>query len=851
MKLRHYLTLFFFMICLISIKAQSQQDTLYYNLNWKETVKDSAAFFRPPVKKEGDLFRVEDYYASGQLQMSGLSKKADRSVWQGKVSWYTEDGKLSQEGNYVNSRLDGEFVTFYNTEKLVAMYKDGRLVGGTQYRNQLRNNYYTEIKNDTIIEIIFDKDINGVRYENYSKVNKGRFLSKYYDEKGELIGELKILDNGYTKGEEVFYYYEPMRIRQIRYYPFERLLGETVYYPNRQIRTEFEYEPDYKKTFYSNEGIELGSVTYLMDYDYLKPNNGTEYFFSYGYKDTEPNTVVSLRTYNDSKLVKEELRYTDGKVKSVTTYKDNVKELQISYNEKGEEIARMVYQNYYPLTGTEITGNKKATYKDGELIKETNYYSNTKIVFSEVTKEKETYFDKKGNVLGTLEIDYQNKYAKPIKGKRFYAGYDSDISSIETYNKGFLKERTTFRTKLKSEKEKVDYKRTEYYEDNGYNKIRAIDYYSNGSKQSDIEYKGYDKMLGKFYNEKDELIGNYDYVAKDGTLYEFFPESDVISLVMTEVNGVVSKLKRYDYGPYRKYGDIDAVLMEEIDASCCSKSYNRNGDIFTEATYKDGKPWEGTIYDQPTKTKFTIKEGKRNGTYEVFDYNQEKIYEKGQFVNDKKEGIVKKYSYIGKLESIETYKNDKLNGETSYYDKDEKKISTLTYKNGDPFEGTKIVSSGYNKKPIEETYSNGIITKRISYDDNGKRVSKYKDGKETETIAYHENSDKKRLSYKVGNYYINGEVIRYDKNGKEQHRAMFKNNKLESGIVYLTSRDTYDKRVAYVILNKQEDKISVTMKNHEDNVVFFAEENLEKGYVSKYINKLNLYIDNLTPESLY
>jgi len=130
-------------------------------------------------------------------------------------------------------------------------------------------------------------------------------------------------------------------------------------------------------------------------------------------------------------------------------------------------------------------------------------------------------------------------------------------------------------------------------------------------------------------------------------------------------------------------------------------------------------------------------------------------------------------------------------------------------------------------------------------------VSQYKDGKEAQTTAYHKGTDKKRLSYTVENYYINGEVIRYDLEGKEQHRALFKNNKLESGVVYLTSRDTYDKRVAYVIVKKDNNKLSVTMRNNEDKVLFFAEEEIEKGYSSKYINKLNLYIDNLSPESLY
>ncbi len=850
-RIKTYLVLVFVGMFFLPSKINAQQDTIYYNIAWKETVKDSAAFFRPPVKKEGGLFRIKDYYASGQLQMSGLSKDSEKSIWHGEVSWYKENGEIYQIANYENNRLEGEFVTFLNQQKLVAIYKNGYVVEGALNRDQGSYGYYMEIANDTIKDVIYDGDIKGVRYENYSVAKGARFLSKYYGENGKLIGELETLDNGYTKGVEVFYYYEPMRVKQIRYYPYEHLLGETFFYENGQVRTLFELSPTYKSTFYAKDGTQLGSVTYTINNGYLKPENGTVYNFSYGYKDTKANEVISVKTYKDGKLQKDEQRYNDGTVRALTIYKDAVRELQISYNKKGEEIARMVYDNYYPLTGTEISLNKEVTYLDGELVKEIHFYNGTDIVFSEKTQDKETYYDKQGKIMGVLEIEYQNKYAKPINGKRYYVGYDTDISSIETYVNGFVKERTVFISKFMGENEKVDFKRTEYLEDNGYSKIREVVYYSNGSRQSDTEFKGYDKVHGKFYNDNNEQIGTYDYVTKNGTLYEFFPESNVIRLIQEEVDGSITKLTRYDYGPYRKYGHINRVLIEEIDVACCSKSYKKNGDVFAEAVYKDGKPWEGTVYDATQRTKVTIKAGKTNGVYKVFDYNQEAVLEVGQVVNDKREGVVKTYNYSGQLQSKETYLNNKLHGETIYYDSEGNQTSSLIYKDGKPFEGVKVIASGYNKKPTEESYYNGLVTQRVIYDEKGKRVSQYKDGKEVQTIAYHKDSDKKRLSYTVDGYYINGEVIRYDINGKVEHKAVFKNNELESGVVYLTSRDLYDKRIAYIIFNKQQDKLTVTMKTSEDEVVFFAEERLEQGYTSKYINKLNLYIYNLTPESLY
>lgn len=832
------------------LKLQAQQDTIYYALNWKETIKDSAAFFRPPVRKEGNLFRVEDYFISGQLQMSGLSKTIDKTNWQGKVSWYNADGSLQQEGSYKNNKLDGKFISFQNKKKLVAIYKGGYFVEGSQNRAQGRNNYYAEIKNDTVVEIVYDNDIKGIRYENYSLRKGTQFLSKYYDEKGKLIGELN-RENSFNKGKEVLYYYQPMRVRQVRYYSNNMMLGETVYYPKGNIRTKFELQPEYKKTFFSVDGTQLGSVVYRLENDYLKAEDGSEYFFSYGYLDEKPDVVTKIKIYQAGKLQKEQLLYSNGAVKSVATYKDNKKELQISYNEQGDEIARMVYEGYYPFSGTEINGNKTVTYANGELVTEINYYPKTKLIFNKKTKEKEIYYDIEGRVIGSLEVKYENKYVKPLNGKRFYVGYDKDISSKETYKDGFVTERTTYSTKFMSESEKVDFKHTEYFKEASYDRAREVNYYSNGSKQSDISYIGYEKVLGKFYNDKDELLGTYDYEKKDGTLYEFFNNSNVIRLFKEQANGNLVRLKKYDYGNYRKYGDIDAVLIKDIDITCCSKSYKKNGNVFAEATYKDGKIWEGTVYDANEKNKTTVKEGKRHGVYKIYDYNLEDVLEEGFYINDKKEGLVKKYTHRGALKSIENYENDELEGETIYYNEDGKKISRLIYKKGKPFEGTKNILSGYGMKPVAETYKNGTLMQRVSYNESGKSVSKYLDKKVIKTIAYHKDSDKKRLSYTVEGYYIDGEVVRYNKNGKEQHRAFFKNNRLESGVVFITSRDTYDKRVAYIILNKQKNKITVTMKSDDDKVVFFAEENLEEGYSSKYIKKLNLYIDNLTPESLY
>ncbi|MBF8148471.1 hypothetical protein ITJ86_01095 [Winogradskyella sp. F6397] len=845
------LLLFIVSTVFMPLTLEAQQDTIYYDMSWNGTTKDNAAFYRPPVKKEGDFYRIEDYYISGQKQMSGLSKYEDKDYWVEKVSWYNEDGQLYQQGNYTKNRLDGAFITFLDGKKLTAIYKKGFIKSGAQNTIQSSNRIYTEVKNDTVKEVVYDSDINGIRYESFRTLKKGHFRTKYYGKKGDSIGEIITLKNGFRKGVEVFYYFSPMRVKQINYYPFTGLLGHEDYYPNGQVRTKFQTEPEYKNTYFTEDGTEIGSVTYKLQNDYLKPIKGTRIVFSYSYKEDVMGRILSSKTYNYGLLEKEELYYDSGKIKSLTTYTDNIKELQVSYDETGNELSRMVYKNYYPYTGVEISGNKRSTYKEGELIEELKYYSDTNVLFSKKNKEEEVYYSKDGDVLGILKVQYKNRYAKPLNGTRYEIGYDSEISNIETYKDGNVIERTKFITKLVGKDNLVDFKVTEYYNANQYSKSREVNYYSNGSKQSDITYTDYDKTLGKFYNDKNELIGTYDYDKKHGKLYEFFDLSDEIKLIKGEENGDLIALKRFDYGVARGYGVIDPVLIEDVDVNCCATFYDTYGEVLAEINFKNKLPWEGEMYDKTTRVKYTIKDGKRNGTYKKFNYNYEVVLEEGHYVNDKKEGTFNSYNQSGVLQLTSTFKNDVLEGKSINYNEDGKEVSSIIYKDGKPFEGTKVLTVGYNSKSTQEIYKNGLITKRISYDLHGKNVSTFKNGEVVETVAYHIDSNHKRLQYSLNKNYIDGEVIRYDKNGKEQHRGVVKNHKLESGVIYLSAHGLYDNRMAYIILKRNADIVQLTLVGENKETLFYAEEKVEEGYGMKYIDKLNIHLDYLHPESLY
>ncbi|MFS4467015.1 toxin-antitoxin system YwqK family antitoxin [Maribacter sp. 2210JD10-5] len=836
-------------ITLLSFGLFAQNDTIYYDSQWKKTVKDSASFFRPPVQKEGILFRVKDYYISGQIQMSALSKSADKDVWQGQVTWYNEDGSVFQQGDYVDNRREGDFITYLGKKRLVAKFEDGYIVSGQQNMLFGGRNMYTEYVGDTIVTTIYDKNLEGIRHERYGIKDKFEVYSKYYGNDGAYLGKKEVLSDGSIKGVEVFYCYNPMQVQEIRYYENGKLLGSTTYYPNGRLRELFVQKPEYSKTFYTPEGKEFGKITYKMGRDYLKPFDGTEYYFSYSKGGVISSIPDGKRVFENGIIQEEEQRYENQKLKRKTFYENGGKELMISYDENSNEIGRITYNNYAPVDGIEIFDNRTITYKEGKVIEEIDFYRDTDKKFSVKTRTTERYFDKDGTQIAEMKLDTTQSYSKPFEGKRIYKGYEGDISSIEEYKNGFLYERTRYRLRKISDTERKKFKRVERYGKDSFDKIKEIRFYSNGNIQSDIDYVGYKETKGSFYDDKGALLGSYDYNKKEGVLYEFFDDSDELKKMQIFKGGKEVRLKNYDYGPNNTYGQIIPVLVEDIDVSCCASFYNRNGELLASFTYKDGKPWEGTAYDRNSGTKYTIKEGKRNGLYQKLDYDQS-VLEEGKFKDDKEEGIFKYYDTRGVLLREQNYIAGVLNGKSVYYDTDGKITSSLVYRQGKPYDGTLVLQEYYGKSRGQETYKEGKLTKKVSFGDNGKSITTYGQNDIANTVAYYKDSEKKRLEYTIDRYKLKGNVIRYDTNGKEQHRAMFADGNLISGTVYLTPYN-YSSDITHMVLNKKDETVKVEFINKDGETVFQAKEKLPKNKYDSYINKLNIYLDNLDAGRLY
>jgi len=841
-----------FIVLLMAAQGiQAQNDTLYYDANWRKTVKDSASYYRPEIKKMGDRYLVRDYFISGELQMEGYSKSDTRDIWQGKVTWYNKDGSIHQQGDYVNGRLDGDFITFLKGERLLAHYENGRFSKGKQnvsYRNG--TNYFTVLRNDTLVEITYDKDLNGIRFERYSKDKDYDLVVKYYGENGKYLGERLKRSNGNFDGIEVFYYYAPMRVRTINHFKRGRQFATSTYYPNGKPRELFNESPELTKTFYDAKGDVIGKMTYQADQYGLKPYDGTLINFMYG-TGGEAYKKSSKLSYESGTKTEDVIYHENQRIKTRTTFNAKGEKLeQIGFDEAGNEISRMEYRNYLPYNGTEILADKVTVYEEGKLVKETTYYAKTKQVFSVKTTDGEKYFDTEGQLLGTLELDTTENYPKPLKGTRYYQDYYGGIGSFEKYQDGDVIERTSFRDRSIGENDKKKtFKTIEIYNPGSYDKAKEIRHYSNVQVRSVISFKKYIEQEGTYYDMQGNLLGQYDYVKKEGTRYKFFVDSDEIEEMEEIKNGQRIRFKRYTYGSNRQYGSIDPMLIEDIDTNCCASFYGRNGELVAKMTFKDKKPWSGTWYDTKTYELFSIEKGKRNGSYQKLDYNMTPLVE-GTYLDDQRNGTFTTYSKTGGIKSTEKYENDKLNGLSTYYGDNGEIIGTMVYKAGAPMDGKRTISGNYGRPLTTEEYAEGNLLKKIEFWEKGKRITTYENDNRSNTVVFHADSEIKRLTFSSENAVLDGKVTHFDREGKVTDTAEVKNGRLVSGSLYLAPTGG-DANMKYYKLTKGDDTLELVIYGEDNKVLFKAEEHLYFGSATYYLQNLNIYLDYLSDKKLY
>jgi periplasmic protein TonB len=154
----HLFSYLLFLISAICSAQSTKVDTVYFTEDWKETTKADAYFYRL-IKRENNLFLVQDYYKNKVLQMDGSFTSLHPELYEGYFKYYTEKGILIKEGefkknveesewklyydngklmrieNYLQGNLEGSLKSYYSNEKLrrEEEYKNGKLLKGNCY----------------------------------------------------------------------------------------------------------------------------------------------------------------------------------------------------------------------------------------------------------------------------------------------------------------------------------------------------------------------------------------------------------------------------------------------------------------------------------------------------------------------------------------------------------------------------------------------------------------------------------------------------------------------------------------------------------------------------------------------
>ncbi|MEM9361576.1 MAG: hypothetical protein AAGA43_03025 [Bacteroidota bacterium] len=826
---------------------QSQNDTIWYDARWKESDKSEASFYRISTKEQSGLFKIRDYYLSGKLQMEGFSTKADKDFFVGKVVWFREDGKVFQTGNFVKGKLEGEFVSYLEDKKFMGTYQNGRLFSGKQNLEYRGYHVYSEIKKDSLLEIAHLGSLKGkrnVRYTHIDENGKWTTVSTVsYDNANKVFAEAIYVDGALYSGAERSFYNLDNSSQTITHYEKGKYLNTSYYDESGMLRVHFMRKPNYQTVFYDEKGTKLDSIQYRWKNGYLSPYQGKNYIGKKGYFSSKEMEFGGIQAYENGFPIWEK-KFNNGVLTSYTQYGDqNKKEKILYYDATGNVNDSLIYKSYVPWNGIEYANDYVRRYSKGKLTQEKQYYQDTQKVFKNRDGAIEIYYDLEGSEIGRLTLSKENYYT-PLNGKQFFKDSKGRLINIYEYKDEAKTKETNFTYDYDTG---LAYKEETFYDPSGYNYIKKVQYHSNGNKRSEISYKRYKEIEGVFYDTDGQQVSTYDYVNKNGTLFEYFYGMDAMSKMEKRNNGELERLLRYEQ-VYLQGRSKTEVLVEDIDVNSIARIYTREGELLSSLKYKNKMPYEGTFYDYKTRERFTFSEAKLNGKYEKLRYDQipEVV---GAYLNNKKEGQFNYYDSYGKVTHFINYSKDKREGEATYYDKLGKVISTMIFKNDFPYDGTEILSTYQGK--TEKVYIQGTLKSELKYLSTGNVLREYNQNADDLVTVYHPGSEVIKYNFALNRGSLNGPVVRNDAKGNEIHRAVFASGKLESGTVWMLPLYDYDKELEKVICTKTSDNIEIQYQSKEGEIVFKVFEKTRPQASRRYLDRLDIRTDNVNYLDLY
>lgn len=848
-----------------AIYSQTAKDTLWVNTYDEVTTKALASSFKiaKPVKNKEGFKEISTYNKETKaIEVKGMGSfdQNNTITYDGKVTYFNADGSVNfdmffEQGNATKITSIDPFTQ----EDYTLTYENGYPYDGTMVQLYKNAYFYYAISEGVYLSYIYvNKDNADEKYIFTFDEDNNIVDEQFINAEGEIVYSAAYEDGMVKNGTSITLDYDTFRPISTNVYVNGVNTESVFYYKSGQVKYKTTTSTTKTTTvFYDSKGTKVGTYTADVDEYGSESNQEGIYLFYNEYSDA-PDEVTSQSEYKKGSLVKETIFYAQPTAfvpKSIKYYKGDYYLEKIEYfNENGSKKGELIYNEdgYTPQNGVAYDDDSVTTYKDGILIAKKLFYS-TGELFEEANENTSTYYNKKGSVIGKLQSKKGEPryYTEPYQGDYLTLTND-EIGTKISYDKGQIVYSATYEPYPSYDSKPVLREET-FSPVNGPSKRI---YYSREGKKSREEIlnkSDYDQSILKvtYFDAKGKVTGVFDNVEKEGTQYAFF-DNDAIQSVSTYSKGQLTYKKEYanKNGMYSE--DIVPYLVSEINYNKEGVFYDAEGNQIAKASYKDGKPYTGTVSttDGYSTTVTTYAKGLKEGL-ETFqsDYSDsidnKTYYEAGEIVKEE----VYSDSY---LQSTKTYKKGEVLDTTVFYDESGEEIAHLQYRDGYPYEGT-FIAYGYESNvytTYEEsrityekgvnTYTGNTVYEKQLLPDGSMQRSVYD---ENETLVY---------QFGIKDYTLHGSCIYYE-NGKAKYKSRFEDGHLVEGTVALkTWTDSYNyysyDESTYFVCTVQKSSMTIQRLSTETNkVTFELTSKLKKGemkdnpILQNAIDSSNLY----------
>ncbi len=136
-----------------NISIGKKDKLVYLDSTWNETTKKKHKFYRiiRDYYLDKDLYKINDYYKSGVLQMEGTSSTKEGNSKDGEFIFYYENGNKQKSTTYVSKKLLGKTTMWYENGNIKeeGEFKDINKENGKNYK---LNQYWDENNNHLIVD---------------------------------------------------------------------------------------------------------------------------------------------------------------------------------------------------------------------------------------------------------------------------------------------------------------------------------------------------------------------------------------------------------------------------------------------------------------------------------------------------------------------------------------------------------------------------------------------------------------------------------------------------------------------------------------------------------------------------